>query len=95
MRIDKVSNFKVYCVFNNGESRLIDFRPIFADWNLKPGDFKYPLLQKEVFETVALTDNTLSWKEVRKEFKLSNGKTFDVQLELDPVVLYDYSTFSY
>ena len=93
LKITKVHNFKVFCVFNNGEHRIIDFKPFFKQWNLskKKKDFRYPLLKKNVFDSVSLSDNTLAWESIRKKIKLSSGKEFDVAFELDPIVLYDKS----
>ena len=93
LKINKVENFKVYCVFNNGQHRVIDFKSIFDDWELKSKkkDFRYSLLDAKVFKTVELVDNTLAWNSIRKKISLSNGKNFDVAFELDPIVLFEKS----
>lgn len=93
LRINKVENFKIHCVFNNGESRIIDFKPIFKEWGIenKREDFRHPLLDKEIFKTVQLTDNTLNWEAIRKEISLKSGKTFDAAFDLDPIVLFEKS----
>ena len=93
LKITKVEDFKVYCIFNNGELRIIDFNPIFEKWGIKnkKEDFRHPLLNEAVFNTVQLIDNTLGWESVRKKIRLESGKSFDVAFELDPVVLYEKS----
>ena len=93
LKIVKVKNYEVYCVFNNGEHRIIDFKEIFREWKLekKKKDFRYPLLDKKIFKQVSLTNNTLNWKEVKKKLKLSNGLEYEVSLELDPTVLFGKS----
>lgn len=93
LKISKIEGYKIYCVFNNGEHRIIDFDEFFKEWNLKKKkkDFKYPLLNKKVFKTVSLENNTLGWSSVRKLIKLSNGMEYDVPFELDPIVLFKRS----
>ncbi|MFK8105327.1 MAG: helix-turn-helix domain-containing protein [Saprospiraceae bacterium] len=93
LKIDKINSFQVYCVFNNGEHRIIDFNNFFKEWKLKQKkkDFRYPLLDKKVFNKIALTDNTLGWESIKKKIKLSNGMEYDVSFELDPIVLFENS----
>lgn len=93
LKITKVQNFKIYCVFNNGEHRIIDFKPVFKEWNLSKNksDFRHPLLKEDVFKSVSLSNNTLIWESIRKKINLSSGKQFDVAFELDPIVLYNKS----
>ena len=93
LKISKVKDYQVYCVFNNGEHRIIDFEGFFKEWNLrkKKKDFKYLLLDKEVFKTVSIDNNTLSWKSVTKYIKLSNGMEYNVPFEIDPIVLFQES----
>ena len=93
LRINKVEGYQIYCVFNNGEHRIIDFNEIFESWNLDKNkeDFRYPLLDKKVFKQVTLTDNTLNWESIKKTIKLSNGLEYNVSFELDPIVLFEKS----
>ena len=93
LKINKVENYQIYCVFNNGEHRIIDFNEIFKEWNLKAKkkDFRYPLLDKETFKKVSLIENTLGWDSIKKKIKLSNGLEYNVAFELDPIVLFQIS----
>lgn len=93
LKISKIEDYQIYCVFNNGEHRVIDFNEIFKEWNLKKKkkDFRYPLLDKKVFKKVELLDNTLGWKSIKKKIKLSNGVEYNVSFELDPIVLFERS----
>lgn len=93
LKINKIEDYKIFCVFNNGEHRLIDFKPIFKEWNLskKKNDFRYHLLDKKVFKTAVLIDRTIGWKSIKKKIKLSNGDEFNVFYELDPVFLFESS----
>jgi hypothetical protein len=91
LKINDVKNFKIYCAFNNGEHRIIDFEKLFAIWQINEDSFEYEITKPEVFKTVQLVNNTLSWPQITKKIKLSNGMEFDAPYEIDPVVLYENS----
>lgn len=93
LKIQKVEDFTVYCIFNNGELRKIDFKSIFKEWDIQnsPNDFRYSLLKSNIFETVQEIDGTLGWDSITKKVKLKSGKEFIVPFELDAAVLYDRS----
>jgi len=93
LKISKVEDYKIYCVFNNGEHRMIDFNEFFKEWKLKnkKKDFRYSLLDKKIFKKVSLIDNTLGWESIKKKIKLSNGLEYNVSYELDPIVLFERS----
>ncbi len=91
LKINDVKSFKVYCAFNNGEHRIIDFKKLFSIWQIAEDSFEYEITKPEVFKTVQLINNTLSWPQISKKIKLSNGMEFDAPYEIDPVVLYENS----
>lgn len=91
IKINKVADFKVYCAFNNGEYKIIDFKKLFKKWNTKGNKFQKQLMDKKVFEQVQLHEGTLQWKNLTKKIKLSNGLEFDAPFDLDPIVLYEES----
>ena len=93
LKVSKIIGYKIYCVFNNGEHRIIDFDLFFKEWNLRrrKKDFRFSLLDEKVFKTVAIENNTLGWNSIRKHIKLSNGMEYDVPFELDPIVLFKRS----
>ena len=62
LKILRIKDFTIYCVFNNGETRVIDFLEIFKMWKLSKRDPEYILLKQSEFKKVALRNNTLSWK---------------------------------
>ena len=64
IKIQKIDGFKIYCMFNNGENRLLDFEQIFQKWNIGKSDPEYPLLTLSEFEKVGLRNFTLSWDKV-------------------------------
>lgn len=91
IRINKIKGFKVFCAFNNGEHRIIDFKILFDKLNFKRDPMRRKIMDPKTFKTVEIADNTLSWPGVRKKIKLKSGKTFNVAFDLDPIVLYDNS----
>ena len=42
LKINKIDGFKVVCMFNNGELRMIDFESLFNEWNISENDPEYP-----------------------------------------------------
>jgi DNA-binding XRE family transcriptional regulator len=91
LKIEKKEGFRIVCMFNNGESRLIDFNALFNEWKLTPADDEYKLLDKEAFEQVELRNYTLSWKNIEVSLMAENGKEVQHPFEIDPVVLYNKS----
>ena len=91
IKINEIRGFKVYCAFNNGEHRVIDFEKLFSKWELTEDSFAYEITKPEIFKTVKLQSNTLSWPQITKKIKLSNGMEFDAPFEVDPLVLYENS----
>ena len=64
VKIEKISEHKIQCMFNNGESRVLDFAKIFKQWNVAENDFEYPLLDEKEFKKVNLRNYTLSWSNI-------------------------------
>lgn len=93
LKISKINGYKIHCAFNNGEHRIIDFDQFFKEWNLRKRktDFRYQLLDMDVFKKVKLANNSLSWMSIKKNIKLSNGMEYEVAFEIDPIVLFERS----
>jgi len=91
IKIEKVEGFKVYCMFNNGESRIIDFKTLFDLWQINPTDAEYPLLNFEEFKKVTLRNFTLSWENVSVKLMDENGHEKNHPYEIGPDVLYQNS----
>jgi len=93
LEIKNIDLFKIDCLFDNGEIRRINFEVFFESWNLqnKPDDFRYKLLDWDVFRTVKIENYTLSWEQITKKITLSSGQEFEVSFDLDPVVLFQNS----
>ncbi len=91
IKIERIDGFKIYCMFNNGESKLIDFNLIFKEWNLTPNDVEYPLLNESEFQKVKLRNFTLSWDNLTVVLTTDEGKEEKFPYEIDPYFLYQKS----
>jgi len=92
IKIYEVDSYKVYRLFNNGESRIIDFEKLFKDWNIKKDDHEWPLTQSiKEFEKVELIEGTLTWKNIEIENIDDQGNPVIYHYDMDPIVLYENS----
>jgi DNA-binding XRE family transcriptional regulator len=92
LKIHKIDGFKVFCLFNNGESRIIDFSKVFKKWKVKRGDLEYPLYKsEEKLGKVELFDGTLAWKNIEIKGRGDTGNEVIYYYDLDPIVLYEVS----
>ena len=91
LKIEKINGFNIICMFNNGESRLINFEKIFRIWNISENDIESPLLQLNEFKKVELVNQTLSWKNIQVKLFSENGKEELFPYEIDPITLFELS----
>ena len=91
IKIEKIDKFNIQCMFNNGESRLLDFKRIFNDWNVTEDDIEYKLLNLKEFKKVELRNYTLSWPNIGLEINNENSQTEKHPYEVGPDVLYQLS----
>ena len=91
VKIEKISGHKIQCMFNNGESRLLDFAKIFKQWNVTENDFEYPLLEEKEFKKVRLRNYTLSWPNIEIKVQGENGEDLTLPYEIGADVLYELS----
>ena len=92
IKIHEIEGFQISCLFNNGESRIIDFEELFNKWKISEKDIEYPIASsQEEFRKVKLVDGTLSWENVRIESKNDLGEQVFYDYQLDPIVLYENS----
>lgn len=93
IKIHEIENFKVSCLFNNGESRIIDFEKLFTQWEVSAEDIEFPIANSiEEFKKVTLVDGTLSWANVKIESTNDKGQAVEYHYQLDPIVLYENSS---
>lgn len=91
IKIEKVEGFQVQVMFNNGESRNLDFEKIFSSWNIDINDFEYPLLKKNEFQKVELRNFTLSWSNIVIHSVDEEGKALSLPYEIGADVLFELS----
>lgn len=91
LKIKSIKGFDLYCVFNNGETRVIDFKKLFKKWKVTKDDPEYPLLYENEFKKVTLRNQTLSWKNIKIELKDIDGNKIIHAYELSPDIVYDNS----
>jgi len=92
IKIHKIEGCKVYCLFNNGESRVIDFEKVFDKWGVKKGDLEYKLIEsEEEFQKVELEEGTFVWKNIQFTSEDEEGNELACYYDLDPIVMYEMS----
>jgi len=91
LQIFKISKYLIYCVFNNGEYRVIDFELLFKKWKTNSDSFEYPLKDLKNFRKVELNSGTLSWPQITRTINLPDGQEFLTFLDFDPIVLFNNS----
>ena len=92
IKLHQIIGFKIYCAFNTGEHRIIDFEKVFKALDFKSSDpLRSRLMKEKEFKQVELSDGTLKWPNLKQKMQLSNGLEFEVAFDLDPIVLYQLS----
>lgn len=91
LKIQSVKGFRIYCVFNNGETRVVDFARLFKQWKVKEHDPEGRLLDEREFRKVQLRNQTLSWKNAGVELVDMAGNKEVHPYELSPDLLYEES----
>jgi len=92
IKIHEIDNYRISCLFNNGESRIIDFKELFNKWKITSEDIEFPIANSiREFRKVELIDGTLSWDNIKTESTNDRGETVFYDYQLDPIVLYENS----
>lgn len=92
IKIHEINGFKIYCLFQNGESRVIDFTTFFEKKNIKEGHRLFKIKQSvKEFQKVKLIDGTLTWENIQIESKNLNGEKVIYHYDIDPITLYELS----
>ena len=87
LKINWINELSISVVFNNGESRIIDFRKVLKRINVEKESHSYILFDSNEFAKVELTDNTLSWNNVEQYITMRNGEKRRVPFEIGADVL--------
>jgi len=91
LKINWIKDLAISVVFNNGESRIIDFRKLFGDLGIDNNSPAFILYNQTEFEKVELVGNTLSWSNVAQYITLRNREKQNVPFEIGADVLLKYS----
>lgn len=92
LKINEVEDYTVSLLFNNGESRLVDFLDFWSKYKIKKKHPAYKLLQdKFEFRQIEIIGNTIGWKNVGIESTNLHGELEFYHYDIDPIVLFDQS----
>jgi DNA-binding XRE family transcriptional regulator len=91
LKINWIKELSISVVFNNGESRIIDFRKLFNEIGINEISPAYKLFEQTEFEKVELVGNTLSWSNVEQFITLKNREKQKVPFEIGADILLKYS----
>lgn len=92
LKINWIIELSISVVFNNGESRIIDFRKVLKKIGVKENSPAFILFDSTEFAKVILEGNTLSWNNVEQYITMRNGEKMRVPYEIGADVLLKYST---
>ena len=92
MKINWIKGLTISVVFNNGESRIIDFKKVFKKLELKNDSPILILKDSDEFSKVKLNNNTLSWSNVEQFITDKNSKKIKVPFEIGADLLLKYSS---
>jgi Helix-turn-helix/Protein of unknown function (DUF2442) len=85
-----LDHLKVSAIFNNGEQRIIDFKPIFIKIEIKKNPQARILIKPAFFQKFTIDNGTISWKNAAQEVPW--GKQIrKVPFEIGADTLYEYS----
>ena len=91
LKIESINGFNLTCVFNNGESRVVDFSELFKKLKVKKGDPEFILTDQREFKKVTLRNRTLSWDNVKISLLDFYGNELVYPFEMSPEVLFENS----
>lgn len=91
LKINWVKELTISVVFNNGESRIIDFQKVLVNIGVNSDSPAAILFRSEELSKVGLVDHSLQWNNVEQFISSKDGGTRKVPFEIGPDVLYSYS----
>ncbi len=91
IKINWIKELAISVVFNNGESRIIDFRKVLHEVGINSDSPANILLEPTEFSKVKLVDNTLSWENVEQYISSRNGGKIKVPYEIGADILLKHS----
>lgn len=91
LKTNWVKELSVSVIFNNGESRIIDFALLFKELGIDIDSPAFILNSPEEFQKVELQNNTLSWPNVEQYIHSKNNDKIRVPYEIGSDILLKFS----
>jgi len=91
LKINWIKGLSISVVYNNGESRIIDFRNVWLKIGIDENSPASILFNQAEFEKVEIENNTLSWNNVEQYITVRNNEKVKVPFEIGADVLLKYS----
>ncbi len=91
LKINWIKGLTISVVYNNGESRIIDFQKVIKGIGLKKDSPAWILMHPKEFKKVKVDNNTLSWTNVEQYISKLDGSRIKVPFEIGADVLLKYS----
>lgn len=91
LKINWIKGLVVSVVYNNGESRIIDFQKVFKGIGLQKESPAWILTEPKEFGKAVVENNTLSWLNVEQYITKRDGSKIQVPYEIGADVLLKYS----
>jgi len=89
--INRINGLIISVVFNNGESRIINFNKVLRSAGVNETSPANILYDQKEFSQVEIQNNTLSWSNVEQYIPTKNGSKQQVPYQIGADVLYEYS----
>lgn len=92
IKIHKIEDYNISVLFNNGESRVIDFKRLFEKWNINKDNPEFSLIKSlDKFKKVTLEEGTLVWTNLPIKIENEFGEIVTLPYDIDPITLYEAS----
>ena len=91
LKINWIKGLSISVVYNNGESRIVDFRNVLLKIGVDKNSSASILFDEEEFKKVEIENNTLSWNNVEQYITVRNNEKVRVPFEIGADVLLKYS----
>ena len=91
LKINWIKGLGISVVYNNGESRIIDFQNVLLKIGVDENSPAYILFDEKEFKKVIIENNTLSWSNVEQYITMRNNEKLRVPFEIGADVLLKYS----
>lgn len=92
LKLNSIDKHLINVTFNNGESRLIDFKKVLRSIGVDQTAPAYILFEEAEIQKLRLRNHTLSFDNVEQYIPMKNGEMLRVPFEIGADVLFKNST---